>query len=176
MDKVLGEISEVKRVLYRLTPAELSQSFFSVPFERVPIDFVTNTKSSKEKIKKKKKKEGELSSKKPKTGVGPPKRLKTFNPPEIQEEKLKKNKKITASEIKDAKKSLEIGSEAPQVTSPPTAPQKPSQENILKLESLKPPPPPPKNVKPVLDSKLSQRSQVISELKEMFTKRGLVTR
>lgn len=176
MDKVVGELSEVKRILFRLIPAELSQNFFSVPFEKVPLDFISNSKSSKDKLKKKKKKHEDLSSKKLKTGAGPPKRLKTFTPSEIQEEEPQKRTKITASKIKDVKKTLGTRSETLQTKTPPIAPQKSFQENILKLESLKPPPPPPKIVKTEVDSKFSQRSQVISELKDMFMKRGLITR
>jgi GTPase SAR1 family protein len=176
MDKVVGELSEVKRILFRLIPAEMSQSFFSVPFEKVPIDFLTETKPIKDKSKKKKKKVEEMSYKKPKRGTGPPKRLKTLTPPETQDEKPKKSKKITESKIKDAKNSLQSRSKTPDDTIPPIAPKNESQEGLLKLESLKPPPPPPKIVKPEIDSRSSQRSQVISELKEMFTKRGLVTR
>jgi GTPase SAR1 family protein len=176
MDKVVGELSEVKRILFRLIPAEFSQNFFSVPFEKVPLDFIANAKSSKDKTKKKKRKEDDLSSKRLKGGSGPPKRLKTLNAPETREENKKETKKVTANKLKDAKKSLEISSKANQATIPPVAPQKVPQNSILKLESLKPPPPPPKIIKPEVDSVLSQRSQVISELKEMFTKRGLVTR
>lgn len=176
MDKVVGELSEVKRILFRLIPAELSQSFFSVPFEKVPMDFIANQKSTRDKSKKKKKKEEDLMFKKPKRGAGPPKRLESLSPPELQVEKLKKNKKITVGKIKDAKKSLETSTETQTVASPALTPPMAPQETIIKLESLKPPPPPPKIAKPKIDSVQSQRSQVISELKDMFIKRGLVSR
>ncbi len=140
------------------------------------MDFIANQKSTREKSKKKRKKEGDLTYKKSKRGAGPPKRLKSLSPPELQKEKLEKNKKITVGKIKDAKKLLETSTEAQLAASPSLTPPMAPQEGIFKLESLKPPPPPPKIAKPKLDSIQSQRSQVISELKEMFTKRGLVTR
>ena len=139
------------------------------------INKCANPKNFIDKSRKKKKKEVNISYKKSKKGAGPPKRLESISPPELKAEKTTKDKKITDSKLKDAKKSLETFAET-ESPSPPMAPRITSQKTILKLESLKPPPPPPKIIKPAIDSVQNQRSQVISELKEIFMKRGLVTR
>lgn len=173
MDKVVGELSEVKRILFRLVPSDLSQSFFSVPFEKVPIEFIADTNVAKDKSKKKKKKITSSSNIKTKKGSGPPQRLKVLVPPDAADEKAKDEKKITGVKIKDAKKSL--SSTSTPIT-PPLAPKKESINTLVFLNSLKPPPPPPKILKPEFESKQNQRSLVISELKEIFMKKGLVTR
>ena len=56
------------------------------------------------------------------------------------------------------------------------APRTPDINGFVTLESLKPPPPPPKLPVRVNGSFISARSEIISELKDMFVKRGLVTR
>ncbi len=174
MDKVVGELSEVKRILFRLVPSDLSQSFFSVPFEKVPIDFADKSLTVvKDKSKKKKKKITSSSKIKTKKGIGPPQRLKVLAPPDAMDEKAKNIEKITEAKIKDAKKSLSLTSTT---STPPMAPTKESKDTLVSLNSLKPPPPPPKILKSPGESKQNQRSLVISELKEMFVKKGLVTR
>ena len=173
MDKVVGELSEVKRILFRLAPSDLSQSFFSVPFEKVPIDFITDTNVVKEKSTKKKKKITSSPDVKTKKGSGPPQRLKVLVPPDAAGEKAKNDKKITEVKIKDAKKSL-LATSTP--NTPPLAPKKESLDTMVSLSSLKPPPPPPKIINSQVESKQNQRNLVISELKEMFMKKGLVTR
>ncbi len=173
MDKVVGELAEVKRVLYRLTPSEISQSLFSVPFEKVPLDFIVDTKKNENKEKKKRKVKGkELFSGKMKKGTGPPQRLVLRDKPEEGFEIDKESQKITQEKIIEAKNSLNITLTS---NKPPMAPPKESQVSMVTLQSLKPPPPPKTTIKEEI-SILSQRSQVISELKEMFVKRGLVTR
>ncbi|MHA1191152.1 MAG: ADP-ribosylation factor-like protein [Promethearchaeota archaeon] len=173
MDKVVGELSEVKRILFRLIPADLSQSFFSVPFEKVPIDFIADKTVGKDKSKKKKKKITPSPKIKTKKGIGPPQRLKVLAPPDATDEKAKNTEKITEAKIKDAKKSLSLTSTP---STPPLAPIKESKDTLISINSLKPPPPPPKILKSTGESKQNQRSLVISELKEMFVKKGLVTR
>jgi len=174
MDNVVGELSEVKRILFRLIPADLSQSFFSVPFEKVPMEYIADNDMIKEKSKKKKKKiEATSSSKKVKRAKGPPQRLKVFMPPDTTVEINNKVEKIDETKIKDAKNSLL--QTTPSFT-PPIAPKKELNDTLISLNSLKPPPPPPKIVRSEDGSKQNQRSLVISELKEMFMKRGLVTR
>lgn len=173
MDKVVGELSEVKRILFRLVPSDLSQSFFSVPFEKVPMEFIADLNESKEKSKKKKNKIPTSSKvKKTKGSAGPPQRLKVLVNPEVTENKAKNTKKIDEVKIKEVKKSLSSTSSS----SPPLAPKKESINTLLSLDSLKPPPPPPKIQNSKVESKQNQRSLVISELKEMFVKKGLVTR
>lgn len=173
MDKVVGELSEVKRILFRLAPSDLSQSFFSVPFEKVPINFIADTNVVKDKSKKKKKKINSSPNVKTKKGSGPPQRLKVLVPPDAAGEKARDDKKITEVKIKDAKKSLSATS-TPSI--PPLAPKKESIDTLVSLSSLKPPPPPPKIQNSEFESKQNQRSLVISELKDMFMKKGLVTR
>ena len=66
------------------------------------------------------------------------------------------------------KKSLESLKDHPK---PPMAPKK----NFFTLEDLKPPPLPPKLVdKKIVEENI--RSQVISELKDIFKQRGLISR
>ena len=173
MDKVVGELSEVKRILFRLAPSDLSQSFFSVPFEKVPIDFITDTNVAQDKSKKKKQNKTSSPNIKTKKGSGPPQRLKVLVPPDAAGEKAKNDKKITEVKIKDAKKSL-LATSTP--STPPLAPKKESLDTMVSLSSLKPPPPPPKIINSQVESKQNQRNLVISELKEMFMKKGLVTR
>ena len=83
---------------------------------------------------------------------------------------------MTADKLKNAKKSLDTNFESSPKDIPPIAPPKVAQNTIINLESLKPPPPPPKVSHLEVDSRLNKRSQVISELKEMFMKRGLVAK
>ena len=173
MDKVVGELSEVKRILFRLIPSDLSQSFFSVPFEKVPIEFITDANVANDKSKKKKKKITSSSNSKTKKGSGPPQRLKVLVRPDAADEKAKDDKKITEVKIKDAKNSLSATSTS---STPPLAPKKESIDILVSLSSLKPPPPPPKIQNSEFESKQNQRSLVISELKDMFMKKGLVTR
>ncbi len=161
MDKVVSELSEIKRVLSRLTPSDLSQSLFSVPFEKVPANYISSMKLKK-KVKKddsgKKKKKGE------KIG-GVPQRLKTIPTSKEQQELREMEKRIDVQELKKVKESL-------------IHPK--SSEILLKstnVGSLKPPlPPSPPLRAPQGSIKGSQvsRKAIISELKEMFVKRGLV--
>jgi len=174
MDSVVGELSEVKRILFRLLPADLSQALVSVPFEKVPREFIAESNIIKDKSKKKKKKTTSSPKIKHKRGgIGPPKRLIVLVPPDIADEKVKNTEKITESKIKDAKKSLSSSST---LSTPPLAPKKESTNTLISLNSLKPPLPPPKILKSEVESKESQRSLVISELKEMFMKKGLLNR
>lgn len=173
LDKVVGELTEVKRILFRLIPAEFSQNFFSIPFEKVPLDFIANSKSTRGKSKKNKKIKEEFFPKQVKKGSGPPKRLENSSSLDSQGEK---NKKLTADKLKNAKKSLDTNFESSPKDIPPIAPPKVAQNTIINLKSLKPPPPPPKVSSLEVDSRLNKRSQVISELKEMFMKRGLVAK
>ena len=55
-------------------------------------------------------------------------------------------------------------------------PRTPDINDFVTLESLKPPPPPPKLPVRINGSSASARGEIISELKDMFVKRGIVTR
>jgi small GTP-binding protein len=176
MDKVVVELTEVKRILHKVVPSDLSQSLFSVPFEKVPVEFISNKEKTEEeqKVKKKKGKSKvtQKDLKRSKASNGPPKRLKSLTKPEEVRGDQKLEKKITKNEIKEKKASL---TPANDLNNPPMAP-KIQQKSILSLESLKPPPPPPKVSIKESRSFENTRTQVISELKEMFIKRGLATR
>ena len=177
MDKVVIELSELKRAVVRISPSDISQSLFSVPFEKVPRDYISSkqTLSEKEKKKKKKGKSGDstMKAKKTKGTSGPPKRLKEMTPPEPIEVSNVESNKISKNKIAAAKNSLTPNT---QRDTPPIAPRTSSNGALMSLESLKPPPPPPKIPVRVKGSSVSARTEIISELKDMFVKRGLVTR
>jgi len=179
MDKVVSELSEIKRVLLRLNPSDISQSLFSVPFEKVKPDYVTPTTKVDEKSKKKKKKVKGIESqkkKKYKKGSGPPKPLTTHPSIQLNEQKIAKNEKLTSEKIKEIKASLKSEPQIPQKPSGrPTVPA-PIKQNGITINSLKPPPPPPKIPTNRNMQSLPKRTEIISELKEMFLKRGLTSR
>ena len=175
MDKVVIELNEVKRILHQFTPSDVSQSLFSIPFEKVPIDFISNNdlKEDNRKTKSKKKKESksEIFSKKNKSG--PPKRLKKLEKPTELSENSKKTKRITKDKIIEAKSKLSAEkNEIEDIHKPPMAPQ----INKITIDMLKPPPPPPKVSLNLESGTENVRTQVISELKDMFLKRGLVSK
>jgi small GTP-binding protein len=177
MDKVVIELSELKRAVVRISPSDISPSLFTVPFEKVPLNYISNNQALNEKEKKKKKKskpeEQSKKVKKAKAGAGPPKRLKEKVSPKTFEANHAENHKISNIKIVAAKTSL---SSNERVETPPVAPRTDSNSSLTSLESLKPPPPPPKIPVRVDRGSASARSEIISELKDMFVKRGLVTR
>ena len=179
MDKVVSEISEIKRALLRLNPSDIAQSLFSVPFEKGKPDYVTLTTKVDEKSKKKKKKvKGNESQKKKKykKGSGPPKPLSIHPSIQLNEQKIAKNEKLTSEKIKEIKASLKSEPQIPQKPSgPPTAPA-PIKQNGININSLKPPPPPPKIPTNRNMQSSPKRTEIISELKDMFLKRGLTSR
>ncbi len=177
MNKVVVELSELKRAIFRISPSDISQSLFSVPFEKVPLDYISENQSIREKKKKKKKKGKSEDSpkkvKKAKGAVGPPKRLKEMKVPESTERKKKENQKTSRNNIIAAKSSLSSNTQA---EVPPVAPRIPQNSGSVTIESLKPPPPPPPPPPVRMSgSSRSPRTDVISELKELLVKRGLVT-
>jgi len=96
-----------------------------------------------------------------------------MNLPESSEIKNTESQKISKNKIIAAKTSLSSNT---QVETPPVAPRTPHSSGFVTLESLKPPPPPPKPPVRINGGSGSARSEIISELKDMFVKRGLVTR
>ena len=149
MDKVVSELSDIKRVLYKLAPSDIKQSIYAVPFDKVPSDYVSTPKKitkkpitakiEKEKPKKKKKK--------PKKSTVPtkiPKPIK-LSPP--------------ASKIEEAMDKLSQKFE--------------DSEQRMALENLTPPKPPPKP-QPTPQNIINPRTQIMSELKDIFKKKGLV--
>jgi len=179
MDKVVVELSELKRAIVRISPSDISQSLFSLPFEKVPLNYISDKQvlSDKDKNKKKKKKvkrdNVNKKAKKPKRAQGLPKRLNEIRVPETFEKKRVESEKISTEKIKAAKAALSSDS---QKETPPIAPQLVVENSFLTLESLKPPPPPPKIAVGAGSSSGSARREIISELKDMFIKRGLVSR
>ena len=68
MDKVVSELSEIKRVLFRFTPSDISHSLFPIPFENAPIEYkVIGQRSNQREEKKKKKAKINKSKKKKRT-------------------------------------------------------------------------------------------------------------
>jgi hypothetical protein len=86
-------------------------------------------------------------------------------------------KKLSIDELKNVKSSLKPKSNnLNTISKPPTAPTSKKTNIKLDINSLKPPPPPPKIKENVDIKSTSVRGQIISELKEMFVKRGLTNR
>jgi GTPase SAR1 family protein len=175
MDKVVSELAEVKRILFRLSPSDISKSLFSVPFKKIPIDYINinEKKNEEDKLKKKTKKESQKQkNKKSKKGIGPPKPLKSLPIPPLKEEE---KEKMTSGKTKKVNESLTVLTINPtNVISPPMAPATVVNENNIDLKALRPPPPPPKIVNEDLNLS-SARIQILSELKDIFKKRGLVS-
>ncbi|TET55852.1 MAG: hypothetical protein E3J52_12785 [Promethearchaeota archaeon] len=183
MDKFVSELSEIKRALLRLNPSDISQSLFSVPFKKVQPDYISPDLKSNGKSKKKKKKakiDEFQRKKKPKKGSGPPKPLSTHPSLKIEEEKVVQGDKLTREKLEKVKASLKSESQISKMSSsPPTAPLTTPKQDEINLNSLKPPlpPPPPPRISTSGNIRsTSPRGQVLSELKEMFLKRGLVNR
>ncbi len=141
MDKVVSELSEIKRVLFRFTPSDISHSLFPIPFENVPIEYKAVGQGSNQREEKKKKKAKINKSKKkrePKNVIGSPKRIKSISPPIEVEQKIKNNQKITEEKLKKIKTELIPISQSSNLPStPPIAPNK----AYINIDSLKPPPP-----------------------------------
>ncbi len=179
MDKFVSELTEIKRAILRLNPSDLSQSLFSVPFEKVKNDVISPISKSNESVKQRKKKakfDESQKKKKYKKGSGPPKPLPTHPSLKIEEKEIVKDGKLTTKKLEKAKPSLKSKTPLPKISSsPPNAPPPPKQEEI-DLDSLKPPPPPPKISISGNIRSTSPRGEVLTELKEMFLKRGLVNR
>lgn len=178
MDKFAFELSEIKKVLLKSSPTYASsQSLFSVPFEKVYSDFISSDLKidKKEKEKKKKPKSGDiLKTKKYKKGSGPPKPLKNHPSLELEQSKIIKEKKIPDNKLNKIKNSLKSKTQLSQISeSPPTAPTPLKQQESI--NSLNPPPPPPLNTANDNIKSFPKRTELISELKEMFVKRGLTT-
>jgi len=114
MDKVVVELSELRRAVVRISPSNISQSLFTVPFEKVPLGYISDNQLSAEKSKKKKKKgkneEVTKKAKRTKGSTGPPKRLKEVKSPESAEIKNSGSNKVSNNKIVTAKNSLSSNS------------------------------------------------------------------
>jgi len=177
MDKFVSELTEIKRALYRLNPSDVTQSLFSIPFKKVPSGYVSPVSKMNEKNKKRKKKvkNDEFHNKKKNKVSGPPKPLSSHPSLVLEEQSIVKDEKITSEILKNVKASLKNSSQISKLHSiqPSAPPSAPKQDNI-NTNSLKPPHPPPRiSTKDTIRSP-SPRAAVISELKNMFVKRGLV--
>jgi len=183
MDKFVSELSEIKRALLRLNPSIVSESLFSVPFKKVQTDYVTpDTKS----IVRSRKKENRAkinkvkSKKKSKKGSGPPKPLPTHPSLNLDGQKAVKDEKLTIEKLTEIRASLKQKSQLSKKSSvPPTAPPTTPKQDVINIDSLKPPSPPPPPPRISTSSNFRStfpRGEILSELKEMFLKRGLVNR
>ncbi len=155
MDKISSDLSDIKKILYRVLPTTISGSLFEVPFQKVSFDDIAK--------KKKKKKKQKVSKK-----VGVPKPMASIKLPN-------KTKTTLVDQLRMVELTKPI--EAPDLAKPPMAPPK-TQE----LEGLNPPksihpPPPSKTPPPTANRQINRanaRQQIISELKDLFIKKGLV--
>jgi hypothetical protein len=160
MNKVKTELNEMKRIMGQLIPSSASKSLFSVPFKQVSSRFLTE-KQKEEEAKRLK----ELKKKR-KKGEGPPKRMKDH--PKIEKKQKLKQQKQEEKEITDqtTEKSETV---EPSQSKPPTAPH---------LKGLNPPPNPSelKSPSPPNENPAILRGNLLSELKDMFVKKGLTKR
>lgn len=166
MDNIFSELSEMKRLLIRISPAKVSSSLFDVPFQKIPPNFITD--DDKDLVNQK--------------------NISLENPPKPLDFSI-------ISKNTDMEYSKEISPNNPPGV-PPSAPiiKKPQKNhpNIQSAEidakNLNPPQKPPINgsthshpsKKPLTKSDLrargrgNARREIISELKELFQKRGIV--
>lgn len=174
MDNISSELSELKRLLIRISPAKVVSSFFDVPFQEIPSDFVSDDDKNRTK-------EDFLSSGK--------------TPKPLDFSLILKSKKKTIKDELQERDNLKTQ----QPESFKTPPHAPSGEITSKAPSsvsqsrtdankLNPPPKPPANSstagesseKPLTRSELRARGRIharrdiVSELKELFKKRGIV--
>ena len=165
MDKVVSELSDLKHVLFKIVPSNLTSSIYKIPFEQIPINFLSESKKKGKKEKEKYKKE----KIKPQITMGPPKRMLDIQNSNNVKLKDDQTKKLTEEKIKKIKSSLK----PPTLNSNiPMAPKSTIQKPTTNLDSLKPPPPPKSTPNPELSSE-GARVQIIMELKEIFKKKGL---
>ncbi|MFX1503083.1 MAG: ADP-ribosylation factor-like protein [Promethearchaeota archaeon] len=174
MDKIVSDFSIIKQTLFRFTPSDISQSLFNIPIQNVPNKNSFDEQKVNQKDRKKKKESKKKESKKReriKKVIGPPKRLGSIIPPIEITQSIKNNQKITNEKLKEIKNDLNPTPKSSNLrTTPPLAPKK----DYLSKATLKPPPPPPKIVIKNETSLQINRKQIISELKELFIKKGLV--
>ncbi len=161
LDKVVSELAEIKRIIARVFPSDLVKSISSVPFEKVHSEYV-----SKEDRKKKtkngdsKKKGSKISERKSsKTSAGPPERLKVI--PSKEKDPLCKIKNSQEEKVKNEQNESTV---IPAFM--------PEQKEVI-IDRLKPPIPP-KSIPSIFSHQKPSRKEIISELKEMFVKRGIV--
>lgn len=180
MDNISSELSEMKRLLIRISPAKVSSSLYDVPFREVPPDFVTEAD-----IKK--------------SGQKVPSSGKTPKPLDFSILSGLKKKKSINEELKERSISKDHPKEPPHAPdkkppevnpSPEKAPKTSStdSEAVINGKELNPPPKPPaenpeatgKPEKQLSKSELRARGRayarrdIVSELKELFKKRGIV--
>ncbi|MFO8017758.1 MAG: ADP-ribosylation factor-like protein [Promethearchaeia archaeon] len=153
MNKVKSELNEIKRIMGQLVPSSVSQSLFSIPFKKVSSRFLAEQQKEEEE-----KREKELKKKR-KKGEGPPQRLDSH--PKVKKKRKDEEPKESEQE--------ELGQDETGSLIPPSTSD---------LEHLKPPPNPPKSKSPSTQMKnpAAVRGDILSELKEMFVKKGLAKR
>jgi hypothetical protein len=173
MDNISSELSEMKRLLIRISPAKVSGSLFDIPFREIPEDFVAE------------------EDKRDNQGLYYSKRT----PKPLDFSQVAKNNNKTINQEILERNDPEMTPPAPP-TAPPIAPPtgkspKPTQQaekRNINTKDLNPPPEPPaidsvsdkSSEKPLSKSELRARGRaharrdIISELKDLFKKRGIV--
>ncbi|MBD3194050.1 MAG: hypothetical protein GF317_03280 [Candidatus Lokiarchaeota archaeon] len=170
MDKMATELNEIKRLLIRVLPTNVSSSLFDVPFQKVPLDFISDSEKKKKRKKESKRIPQPLEfsrEMKPKKSIG------------LKEELLSFQLGKTTEKSEESDKSIEHDDDKP-----PMAPPK-----VETPDKLNPPPSPPKMASPPTDSgaesasqgqkssslgnKANLRQDIISELKDLFVKKGI---
>lgn len=187
MDKFVSELSEIKKTLLRIVPSSISQSLYSIPFKKVHKDYISpEFKKTGKKSRKKKNTKDEKSKKvgKYKKGTGPPKPMSIH--PHLKEDHQisKKIEKLTNKKVQEVKTSLKQNSQLQNnISAPPIAPPITPCFGVIggsiDLKSLHPPSPlpaPPKISSRGNIGSSTPRKEIITELKEMFLKRGLAQR
>ncbi|MBN1215047.1 MAG: 50S ribosome-binding GTPase [Candidatus Lokiarchaeota archaeon] len=158
MDKISADLAEIKKIMFRTLPTAISGSLFEVPFQKVSFEEQPEKKKKKKKLKPSK---------------------KTSIPQVIPSIKLPQKTQTT---LLDQIKNVQL--KPPAISSdpnnPPMAPPK-----TQRIEGLNPPPKSTEKLTSKLESsqesnqeppinRAQTRQQIISELKDLFVKRGIV--
>ncbi|TXT59118.1 MAG: hypothetical protein BAJALOKI2v1_250024 [Promethearchaeota archaeon] len=171
-DTVVTELQEIKRILGRVVPANMSKSLFDIPFQKIPANFISENHDE------------EISER----GTVP-------KPLDFSEKLSEKTHQTTEKEIKDF--SFQETSPEPERKRPPMAPKKeisikklnpppkpqassPSEGSSQEKGSSGLPPGPPSEELPRNTEKEDKfmnrgnlRREIISELKDVLLKRGI---
>ncbi len=188
MNNIVGELNEMKNLLIRISPAKVSKSLYSVPFQ----EFLTESSTQKgEKLKQEKLSEeiskplelGELLKKKISKREPPSKSTEKDlkGPPKEAPSTLKKDRPSgppsKAPSGPPSKAPSGPSSKAPSGPSSkaPSGPSSKTPSGPPDRKGLHPPPstPPSRKKEDALGLRGNIRGQMLSELKELFVKRGI---
>jgi small GTP-binding protein len=157
MDKVYSEIDEIKRILIRISPARISKNLFQVPFQSV------ESKKADEEREEKGKKSKQSKLPEPLKFIQKTEKKAT----EMKEAELKKLPQDKSGEIPPKIPSKKI---EPRDLNPPPSPPKNTPEG--KGVPIRPPP---KHDRSKNIQRGNIRVNMLSELKELFVKRGIAS-